>query len=166
MDNVKQIILNDAGIDKTFLLRKFKALEQVKFNHKLLSALDGLEILDLVTIANMKQAVAQIMQTGEKIESADSQLTNTSELLPMLFKILRNALSGASDKKQDEIFKDVFDKVTFVNGGIPINLNTINGDASNVDNYISDSVTIYKLIWEFIKFNYTDIFNRFFQQAE
>ncbi len=166
MNNVKQVIINDNGVDKTFILQKFKALEQVKFNHKLLSALDGLEIADLTSVANMKQAVAQVMQTGEKIEGADSQLSNTSELLPMLFKILRNALSGASDTKQDEIFSAVFNKVTFVNGGIPLQLNTFENDSCNVNNYVSDSVTIYLLVWEFIKFNYTEIYNRFFTKAE
>lgn len=166
MNNTKQIIINDAGIDKTFILQKFKALEQVKFNHKLLSALDGLEIADLTSIANMKQAVAQVMQTGETIEGADSQLSHSSEVLPMLFKLLKNALSGATDSKQDEIFSAVFSRVTFVNGGIPLQLNTHEHDSSNVNNYISDSMTIYKLIWEFIKFNYEEIYNRFFTKAE
>lgn len=166
MNNTKQIILNDAGIDKTFVLQKFKALEQVKFNHKMLSALDGLEIADLTSIANMKQAVAQVMQSGEQIDGADSQLANTSEILPMVFKLLRNAISGASDSKQDEIFASVFNKVTFINGGIPLQLNTYENDPCNVNNYISDSMTIYKLIWEFIKFNYEEIYNRFFTKAE
>ena len=164
---MKMIKLMDNGIEKTFELHKFKALEHVKFNHKFLSALDGLDFLDVVTIANAKQLVANVMVTGEKIEGSNMSKLDGS-LLHMLFNIVKHVLAGATDKKQDEIYEAIFSKIVFVNGGVIKNNMSIfsNDPNSDVNNIISDFTNVYKLCWEFIKYNYEDIFKRFLGQAE
>ena len=162
------IKLLDENIEKTFILNKMGALKLVKFTHKLLSGLDGFKNLETQEIANIKQAVETIMQSGREIDGANpNHNISTTDLLPTLLNVVRSIITGVNNELQDEILSDLINCVILQNGAIPIKLSTNPMNAEYyVDNYISGIETIYKLCWAVLKLNYEGSFKRFFSTAE
>ena len=162
-EKTKLITINDNGIEKNFIVQKMGALRLVKFNHKILSALNGLRDIDSQIISNIKQSIFSILQTGERDTNADIKSISPADILPNLYTIIQGLLTNISDELQDGLLSEFFEHISYLNDGVnPTRLNTNPYSLEYVDHHISNMETVYKLCWEVLKLNYEGSIQRFF----
>ena len=155
------IVVKDGGIDKTFIISKFKATKALYFVFSLFKLLSTSDKFNLDAI---KQFIFNSMESGIQIEGVKNkdieEVANllTNNKLEVLFDLFKSILASWDYIQQEELLSNVLPCIALLDGGNSIRLNLIENSTEHIDHYINDFKTLITLIWEVIKFNYLGFF--------
>jgi hypothetical protein len=150
-----RVIIKDAGIDKTFLIKKAKGMASFDL------------FMDIVSIIERSQSpyanVAQqfmhnCMQTGisGKASTADVENLIRENSASIMYLIFNTFFRELNPVDRDNILEQIFKHVIFLNGSMETLITTSKNSntAEHIDLYIEDIQSIFTICQEFIKLTF------------
>ena len=157
MEQNKKVVINDGGVDKTFIISRMDCWS---------GALIINDILKLIShsagglpVATIKQLIHNQMQTGVVVEGAGdiNQLT-LAQIVEIIFDLLIQVVQNLDRVTFENLADSIIPNITFKNSELSnIKLTTQSSDA-HFTLYISRGVTLHKLIIEALKWEFADFF--------
>lgn len=151
MQEYKEVIIKDGGEDRKFRINKFTALHSYYFMNKLLGLVcKGNPELPDMTPETFKQSVHNLMGTGVRVENADVPNIVNNQLMAIFSSVIRSAFAQCSEADQEWILLRALAAVTYVRNSESVVPCTLD----NIDIFAKNGITLHKVIWEVIKYNY------------
>lgn len=156
MSNTQEILIKDGNSDKKFTIKKFSAMESFFFVNKIISIIASSKINGVEE--NEKNSIIDLIKNMSKMDNTvdekDSKEKNKAEIdinsfMPILIKILKGAIAATDEDARNDIYNTLLKQCYNMNG---ISIKQLN--LYNCDEFLEDFKTIFKLIFESVKFNF------------
>ncbi len=152
--NETKIKIKDGAIEKTFSIKKFTALQSFLFINKIITIIASSKIdaseEDKNAIISVIKNITKVDNTTEKNESDEVKHIDINQFLPTITTIIKGAIANTDEDTRNDVYNTLLSQVDYINGVSVKSLNLY-----NVDEFIDDFSSIFKLIFESIKHNFS-----------
>lgn len=152
------VTINDNGQDKLFVIREMFAIEKFDF---LLDISNKILKNEKFTFKGILQLIFNAMQSGTKLDNInDIEINKTLEsiqnsgFIEVAFELFKSLITNCTKYERDQIMHQLISCITIHNGVLPVKLNMIEESSENINHYVNDMQTLFKLLFEVIKINY------------
>lgn len=160
MESIKQITIEDNGVNKTFEIRKMTAWNQFLYTNKIISLIADTDKINSTVIAEL---INRITKTGVSNSGVDD--TQISSVLAgggvsLAFDVILSIFADLDEYKQVQLLTPLVSCIQALNP-MHIQMDLIEGSDKNINLFVFDFINLYKLAYAVLELNY----GRFFQNA-
>jgi hypothetical protein len=163
MTDTKIVEITENGTEKRFVIRKLKATKSFAFLNNILNLLKDSDDFNAFAI---KQFIYIAIEAGVNVPQATKESVNevvnsfNNNSIALFYRIFKSITTTWTEEQQNKVLSQALQCVFFMqSANHPIELNMIEDNDHNIDLYVTDVATIYKLLWEVLEFNYSSFFS-------